>query len=633
MKKVTILNLNGRLRPQLGLASTLLVGLLAACSESTAPGSGNPPASPPPSVAAPAIDITGPSDGAIVSQKDVLLTGVLNDAVTSMNYVVNGGQVWPVEFSDNTYAAPVSDVVEGENTVRVTVENANGETTTVVLVINYDPASEGDVSSTFLVSGSDPGSSGEVDALDENFDLQSTFVVGNNEGLEVDRFGDLYQAGSTSSGPSVRAITQAYTRPGGDFDPDRDREIKGPATRLVEPKGIEIAEQAQYIFVADNGEAINGDNLKVFNTLNSGNVAPVATTNLPVKPWDLAYDERGDRLFVALTDGTVAVFDRYVQGGFGRNGPDTILTPVDRLGKKISFDLHGVAYNANLDALVVTDVGIKKTPDQPGFEADGAIYVIHDVSEEDGNVIPGRIIRGPDTLLGNPVDIVLNGTEARVAEKAGNKLLMFEDIFFALSGNEAPGLVEDTTQPASIVTSPDKFENRPDDQEQPDQDQKKARRAVSYISADTDLPTVNPNVDSDSSCDNPDKFDTQKVSSFSDGSSNVRIAGCLLGSRDDNSDRIDTTGSYETSGVGGIYSCPDPDGGGPKTSAATDTDGDGLNDRCTLGGFDPDTLEYQVRLLSEVSGNQIVVFCADANANGCADERVKSRAEINWRSQ
>ncbi len=278
----------------------------------------------------------------------------------------------------------------------------------------------------------------------------------------------------------------------------------------------------------------------------------------------------------------------------------------------------------------MTDVGIKKTPDQPGFEADGAIYVIHDVSKEDGNVIPGRIIKGPDTLLGNPVDVVLNGTEARVAEKAGSKLLVFRDVFFALSGNVAPDLVDDAAQPASIVTSPDEFENRPDEQEEP-QDQK-ARRAVSYISADTGLSTANPNVDSDSSCSNPDKFDTQKVSSFSDGSSNVRVAGCLLGS-DDNSDRIDTTGSYETSGVGGIYACPDPDGGGPKTSRATDTDGDGLNDRCTLSGFDADTLEYQVRLLSEVSGNQIVVFCADANANGCADERTRSRAEINWRSQ
>lgn len=620
---------------RLNATALLLTGILAACS-SVAPTDPSVPPDNATEAEAPTIDITGPSNGATVSQEDVLLTGVLNDAVTSMSYVVNGGQVWPVEFSENEYAFPVNDIVEGKNEIEVTVENADGETTVVVLVINYDPSSEGEVADTFYVSNNGPDSAGEVDTFEGAFNLESTFLVGNNEGVELDRFGDLYQAGSTKSGPSIRAISQIYTRPNGDYDPGRDREIEGPATRLVEPKGIEIAEEAGYIFVADNGEVINSDNLKVFNTLNDGNVAPVGTTNLAIKPWDLAYDEAGDRLFVALTDGTVAVFDRYVQGGFGRDGPDTILTPVDRLGKKISFNLHGIAYNANLDALVVTDVGIATTSDQEDFDTDGAIYVIHDVSDEDGNVIPGRVIKGPDTLLGNPVDVVLNGTEARVAEAAGDKLLVFKDVFFAPSGNVAADTAVDESKPASIVVSPDEFENRPDEPNEPDQPsqgQETAKRAISYIDPDTDTLTANPNVTSDSSCENPDQFDTQSVSNFGDGSTNVHLAGCLLSDRNDNSSRADTTASYETSGVGGIYSCPDPDRDGPKTSTALDTDGDGLNDRCTLEGYESDSLEYHARFLSEITGSQIVVFCADANANGCADERVRSRAEINWRGR
>ena len=617
---------------RLNAVALLLTGVLAACS-GAAPTAPNPPPDDVTEVEAPTIDVTGPASGATVSQEDFLLTGVLNDAVTSMEYVVNGGQVWPVEFGENEYAFPVNDIVEGENVIEITVENADGETVVVVLVINYDPSSEGEVADTFYVSNSGPDNAGEVNAFEGSFGSESTFLVGNNEGVELDRFGDLYQAGSTESGPSIRAISQIYTRPNGDYDPDRDREIAGPATRLVEPKGIEIAEEEGYIFVADNGEVINSDNLKVFNTLNDGNVAPVATTNLPIKPWDLAYDEAGDRLFVALTDGTVAVFDRYVQGGFGRDGPDAILTPVDRLGKKISFNLHGIAYNANLDALVVTDVGIATIPDQKDFNTDGAIYVLHDVSDEAGYVIPGRVISGPDTFLGNPVDIILNGTEARVAEAAGDKLLVIEDVFFAPSGNVAVNVAVDESKPASIVVSPDEFENRPEEPEQPGEGEDVARRAVSYIDPDTDMPTANPDVEVDSSCENPDRFDTQTVSNFDDGSTNVHIAGCLFGSSDDNSDRVDMTVSYETSGVGGVYSCPDPDGDGPATSTATDTDGDGLNDRCTLSGYEPDSLEYSARFLSEISGSQIIVFCADANANGCADERVRSRAEINWRGQ
>lgn len=620
---------------RINAAALLLTGILAACSGATPTGPDNPPDNAT-EAEAPTIDITGPSDGATVSQKDFLVTGVLNDAVTSMNYVVNGGQVWPVEFSENEYAFPVNDIVEGENVIEVTVENADGETVVVVFIINYDPSSEGEVADTFYVSNSGPDNTGEVDAFEGEFDQQSTFLVGNNEGVELDRFGDLYQAGSTDSGPSIRAISQAFTRINGDYDPGRDREIKGAATRLVTPKGIEIAEEAGYIFVADNGEVINSDNLKVFNTLNDGNVAPVATTNLPIKPWDLAYDEASDRLFVALTDGTVAVFDRYAQGGFGRNGPDTILTPVDRLGKKISFNLHGVAYNANLDALVVTDVGIATTPDQEGSGADGAIYIIHDASKEDGNVIPGRVISGPDTLLGNPVDVILNGTEARVAEAAGDKLLVFEDVFFAPSGNVAADVAADESKPASLVVSPEEFENRPEEPEQPDQpgqDQDVARRAVSYINPDTDTLTANPDVDGNSSCENPNNFDTQSTSGFDDGSTSVHVAGCLLSDGNDDSSRVDVTASYEASGVGGIYACPDPDGDGPKTATATDTNVDGLNDRCTLSGYEPDGLEYHARFLSGISGSQVVVFCADANTNGCADERVRSRSEINWRNR
>lgn len=228
----------------------LLVAVLAACSGGTTP---QEPVEPPADPDAPFIDITGPSDGAIISQDDVLVTGVLNDAVTEMNYVVNGGQVWPVEFDENTYAFPLEDIVVGENIVQVTVTNAEGEETVVVFIVNYDPASAGELAETFYVSNNGPDNAGEVNVFSGAYSPESTFLAGNNTGIALDRFGDLYQAGNTAGGPSVRAISQVFARPNGDFDSERDREILGPATRLVEPKGMDIAEAGGYLFVADNG--------------------------------------------------------------------------------------------------------------------------------------------------------------------------------------------------------------------------------------------------------------------------------------------------------------------------------------------------------------------------------------------
>ncbi len=409
----------------------------------------------------PTINITGPSDGALVSQDNVVVTGVLNDAVTTVSYTVNGGRSWPVEFADNEYAFPLRDFVAGENTVAVTVGNADGDTDVTSFTVRYDPDSADEMADTFYVSNNGPDNVGEVDTFDEGFELQSTFNAGNNEGVELDRLGSLYQAGDTTSGPSIRIVAQIHDRENGAFDPARDREIKGDQTGLVAPKGIDLAEESRYIIVADFGADPDSDNLKVFGTDDDGNTAPVGTTDLAVKPWDVAYDEASDRLFVAQTDGTVAVFDSYTDG-FGENGPDRTLTPVDRRNVQASDNLHGVAYNADLDALVVADVGAATTPDQDGFGTDGGIYVIHDASEQDGNVRPGRSIFGPATMLGNPVDLILNGTEARVTEKAQGKLLVFENIFFGRSGDVAPDLAADESGPESIVASPENFDD-PDD--------------------------------------------------------------------------------------------------------------------------------------------------------------------------
>ena len=444
------------------LVTLLLVGLVA-CSDSDA--TPTDPANPT-DPTMPAINITGPSEEATVNQDSVVVTGVLNDAVTGVSYTLNGGEAFDVEFANNEYAFPVSGFEEGRNEITVTVENADGDTVAVVIIIILDPNSGGEMVDTFYVSNNGPDNAGELDTFDEDFDLQDTFFTGNNEGVELDRFGDLYQAGDGENGPSIRVISQVYTRDGGSFDASQDREIRGDNTGLVAPKGIDLAEDRGYILVADFGAEPNDANIKIFNTSDDGNVAPVATTDLGVKPWDLVYDEESDRLFVSLTDGTVAVFDRYFQqDDFGSDGPDAILTPVDRRGDKVTDNLHGIAYNADLDALVVTDVGDAMVDD------DGGIYVLHDAAkagQNEGQVIPGRSLFGPDTQLGNPVDIILNGNEARVVEKARDQLLVFENIFFGKSGDVEPDIAVNEIKPESIVGVPEDFDDKPGQPDQPD---------------------------------------------------------------------------------------------------------------------------------------------------------------------
>jgi len=93
--------------------------------------------------------------------------------------------------------------------------------------------------------------------------------------------------------------------------------------------------------------------------------------------------------------------------------------------------------------------------------------------------------------------------------------------------------------------------------------------------------------------------------------------------------------TFQSTGVGNISACPDPDGAGPKTAVLSETNGDGRMDRCTQSGYQSkgtvgDT-EYHARLNnSSTPGTQNVQFCFDPEANGCADSNVSSRITINW---
>ncbi len=86
----------------------------------------------------------------------------------------------------------------------------------------------------------------------------------------------------------------------------------------------------------------------------------------------------------------------------------------------------------------------------------------------------------------------------------------------------------------------------------------------------------------------------------------------------------------ESSGVGVISACPDPDNAGPKVAILCAD-----QKRCFQSGYQEKgmagDLEFHARLNNTASpGEQRVVWCYDPEANGCSDSRVKNSIAINW---
>lgn len=291
----------------------------------------------------------------------------------------------------------------------------------------------------FLIANNGDSNRGTVSRVDQSAALLSQFTSGNNEGVVLDYAGNLFQAGDSSMG-SLRTICRMTSRPDGMFMPAYDKDITGANTGLTNPKGIHLAKHSGMVFVAD----FNGMQISVFGSQAAGDVMPVAEIPLSAKPWDVTVDEINDRMYVALTDGTVAVYDNVMGSDFAP-GVMRSIVPADADGNQLSINLHGIVYDAQSDRLVVSDVGDASVAD------DGQLFVIDNAAMANGNTVPARQVGGPMSMLGNPVDIILSGTTLRVAEKSNDAILVFTNIFDGPDGDMAPTLSTMTSKPESLV--------------------------------------------------------------------------------------------------------------------------------------------------------------------------------------
>ena len=200
-----------------------------------------------------------------------------------------------------------------------------------------------------------------------------------------------------------------------------DRMIAGPSTGLVAPKGIIVVDKLDLIMVADFGAG----NIKAFAQDASGDMAPVFVIDDvgDGSVWDVAYDANFDRLFASGTAGDVLVYDA-VSKNMGAAGPDRVITPVKPNGNAVSTNLHGIAYAAEHDALIVSDVGDAASP------SDGQLYTLFGASTADGNTPYKVRIAGSNTKLGNPVDVAYDAHSGSVyiAEKSNDVVLRYDNV-------------------------------------------------------------------------------------------------------------------------------------------------------------------------------------------------------------
>jgi len=164
-----------------------------------------------------------------------------------------------------------------------------------------------------------------------------------------------------------------------------------------------------------------------------------------------------------------------------------------------------------------------------------------------------------------------------------------------------------------------------------------AVRASAYIRADVGLPTFNPDVNANSNCATPDYDDLQTLGAPNTTTNNVHVDACLFSSaaapRATVSD-VDAPATFEIFGAGTISACPDPDAAGPKTAVRHDHNGDGTFEHCHQSGYQSTgtgALEYHARINNTTTPGQTrVLFCDDADQDGCLDERVFTQTAIGW---
>lgn len=216
---------------------------------------------------------------------------------------------------------------------------------------------------------------------------------------------------------------------------------------LTAPKGLQVVDELGLVIVADFG----ANAIVVFDRdLNM--MGSVDNLGGDRSIWDVHHDVDSDTLYATGTDGVLLAYEGF-SSAMGVDGPTRMIIPADADGNQISVNLHGISYYAANDELILTDVG------DAGSAEDGQLFVITDGSTADGNTTVSVQIGGPESMLGNPVDVVYDGAYAYVAEKSNDAVLRFDDLLsmdmMGMMGDAAPALMIEVLKAESVALPAD----------------------------------------------------------------------------------------------------------------------------------------------------------------------------------
>jgi len=370
---------------------------------------------------APTMEMTAPGEPLMGSELDVQVTDdgavMINDATVVMADIMASNGV--IHVIDSVLVPPeIADMLMDD----MMMDDMMSGTL-------YGTLNPADLENDAIVT-----LAGDLSAIDGTYD--GFEGITSVQSIDITTDGTAYVTVDTAEGEGSIVVIEGFTS----ADPMAvgmgSRMIGGiNEAGLVAPKGIEIIESLDVAIVANFGAV----NIKGFSLDAEGDATPeifiddFADTGASV--WDILYVEESDTLYATGTAGDIIAYDNF-SSDMGATA-SRVIAPSNADGEKVTINLHGLAYDAASDTLIVTDVGAADDA------TDGHIYAVPDISSAEGNTTVNLHILGPDSMLGNPVDIVWDGSGLYVAEKANSVFLYFDGLL------DMTGMMDST--PTSVL--------------------------------------------------------------------------------------------------------------------------------------------------------------------------------------
>ena len=384
---------------------------------------------------------------------DIILTGTTlrvaeksNDAILVFTNIFDGpdGDMAPTLATTTSKPESLAQVMPAMDLMDAS-DNALTATTINGIVVSSNPSAAGPT--TGQISRSSAVLSSTLGSFDAGMSIESVTIDALGDGAVT--FDDV----DSAMGGVLIINRLASMRDDDSYTMSQDHMIMGANTGLVTPKGVDVSSAHGLVFVAE----FNPDTpaVQVFSSCASGDVAPLLSlvASNDARPWDVDYDAATDRAFVALTNGTVAVFDevtrKLMAGMTTITGEDRLITPaMSGAAVTAPTNIHGIDYDPQSDSLVISDVG------SAASATDGKLYVIPAAGMANGLAEMSVMIAGPNSMLGNPVDLMLSNGHVYVAEKSNNVIMRFDNILNSASGDIAADYSMSYTAPESVVVVP-----------------------------------------------------------------------------------------------------------------------------------------------------------------------------------